>query len=242
MARLPRKVLPVMVVTDGRIQIPPPVGSAVGRVIATLGHVVTDGAAGEARTCRGVNAPAPGEPVAAAGACLGQVGADRTVADRDMAGGGIDAAPSASPNADVPPRQRLVAGDRARADGQGAGQAVEGPAVCEVGGALDGHVPGEVVPGKGQVGPIVQDAAPLIEGVPVRDRQAADGHVLAGRDLEHPASVVAAEDQPVRPRALDGHTAVDEQLAARQRDRVTLELGGEGDGLTAGGNGDRGPE
>ena len=80
----------------------------------------------------GKDAPTKGDirndTIEAAGTCLGQVVADRAVTDRGTAG--VDGDAAASPvirTGDVPP-QRLVAGDRAAGDGQGAVLADKGPA------------------------------------------------------------------------------------------------------------------
>ena len=63
------------------------------------------------------------------------------------------------------------------------------------GGAAGRHVMGQHVRGQGQVTPLVLDAAPLLEGEPVGDRQVVDGHVQAGRHVEDAAGVVAADGQ-----------------------------------------------
>ena len=53
----------------------------------------------------------------------------------------------------------------------------------------------EVVPGQSQVTSIVENAASLVGGVAVSERQAADAHVLAGPDFKDATGIVAADSE-----------------------------------------------
>src|SRR5262249_26879404 len=66
---------------------------------------------------------------------------------------------------------------------------------------------------KGQVAARVPDTAATV-GPAVGDRQVVDGHGHARADPEHPAGVVAADRQTIRPRTVAGQGGGNGQLAA----------------------------
>ena len=224
------------------------IGDVVWRVVARASQVVADGAVGDTRGRVRKDAPAPAKTVAAVVTSSGQVVADRAATDRGTAGQDVDATAIRVAESRRTGRTKgLVAGDLAAGDRQGAPQVLKAPtALAGVlgggGGGLEDHVLGQVVPGQGQVTPVVQNAASLVESVAVRDRQAADAHVQARRDLDHPAGVVATDRELIGPQSVDGHTHGDQQFAAGQRNGLTLELGRKVDAVAAGGRGDGGPK
>src|SRR5262249_10780534 len=93
--------------------------------------------------------------------------------------------------------------------------------------------------------PEVVDAAAVVgAGVAPGDRQAGDGHLLAGLDLEDAGEVAAADGQLVGPGAVDLDVVGEVQFAAGQGDRAGQPVV-EDDGIGAGvgvGPGDGGAE
>src|SRR5262249_8352215 len=86
--------------------------------------------------------------------------------------------------------------------------------------AHEGGVAGEDDVAERQRPEVVDPAAVAAAGVAPGDRQARDGHRLAGFDLEDPGDVAAADGQLVGPGAVDLHVVGEVELAAGQGDRA----------------------
>src|SRR5262249_48357451 len=131
-----------------------------------------------------------------------------------------------------------VAGDCAAARrGRRPNLIPEAAAVADDGGGGGaGGVAGEAAVADGRCPEVVDAAAVAVAGVAPGDRQARDGHRLAGLDREDAGKVATADGQLVGPGAVDLDGVGDVEFTAGQGDRAGEPVV-EDDGVGAGGGG-----
>src|SRR5262249_38481584 len=145
--------------------------------------------------------------------------------------------PAASPLGNGRPQPEAadghVAAERAVIDGQGAALVEEAAALALIARGAEGLVQGYDHLAEAQAAPGVPDTAAVV-GPAMRDRQGVEGNGHAAADPEDPAGVVAADDQPVSARAVDGQIVRDAELTTGQGDGAVTSRGGEVDHVGAG--------